>query len=355
MSQQTNWQSAQKGFCGFVAFVVVIVLFVSGVAALLYYLFSEYSGARNIWLLLCGAPLLLVVVGGLLASSLYTRYGKPIGQIVRGIDRVAEGDLSERVPEDDSPQFGRLISRFNKMVDELERADQQRRNLTADIAHELRTPLHIMQGKLEGMLDGVYEANAQHLQETLEETQLLNRLVEDLQTLSLAEAGALPLHMGRVRVAELLRDVAASFSGQAADLGIELTTELTASDLQANADYVRLNQVLANLVANALRHTPTGGQVTVEAQAADNGGLRIAVRDTGAGIPEEDLPFIFDRFWRGDRARGRGSRGREAASSGLGLAIARELVQAHGGRIEVESAVEVGTEFTIELPAEGGE
>ncbi|MBI3160502.1 MAG: HAMP domain-containing histidine kinase [Chloroflexi bacterium] len=330
--------------------LAAILLFIGGTAAVLYLLFSEYSGIRNIWLLVCGAPIALLIIIIVTASTMYMRYGAPLRQLFKALDAVAKGDLSVRVPKDDSPQFSELIKRFNKMATELERADQQRRNLTADIAHELRTPLHIIQGNLEGIQDGVYKATPEHINDTLEETKLLGRLVNDLQTLSLAETGQLPLHPERFVVADLAADLTASFGAQAAALGIALKTSLAEPKQEMRADYVRLNQVLSNLISNALRYTPEGGTVSIETEwiAEEGGGVRFRVSDTGAGIPAEDLPFIFDRFWRGDRARAREGQ----ASSGLGLAIARQLIQAHGGTIEVESEVGVGTTFVIELPGE---
>jgi signal transduction histidine kinase len=236
------------------------------------------------------------------------------------------------------------------MVGELERAEQQRRNLTADIAHELRTPLHIIQGNLEGVLDGVYQPSPDHINATLDETRLLTRLVNDLQTLSLAETGQLPLHPTRFRVADLIADLTSSFSSQAASLGIDLQTSLSNSNQELAADYDRLNQVISNLISNALRHTPKGGQVSIQAKSIEdnpNYQLQITIRDTGTGILPADLPFIFDRFWRGDKSRS------ERTHSGLGLAIAKQLVHAHGGTIEAQSEVGKGTIFIIELPSEG--
>jgi two-component system OmpR family sensor kinase/two-component system sensor histidine kinase BaeS len=265
------------------------------------------------------------------------------------VDAVAAGDLSVRVPVHGHGDFDRLADAFNHMIEELETADRQRRNLTADVAHELRTPLQIIQGNLEGILDNVYEPTEEHVGATLEETRSLARLVEDLRTLSLAEAGELPLVMEPIDVAELLTDVQTSFSGQAESAGIDLLVE-TDDDPRAmtiSADGGRLYQVLGNLVANALRYTPEGGTITLRGEPVD-AGVRIMVSDTGEGIPSEDLPAIFDRFWKGDRSRSHAS----GAGSGLGLAIARQLVHAHGGRIDVESELGQGTTFTFELPSD---
>ena len=324
-------------------FLISAFLFVGGAAAILYLLFSEYSGVRNIWLLLCGAPAVLVVFVIITIFNLYTRFGRPLEELFNAINAVEEGNLSARAPDNKSDMFSELFKRFNKMVGELERAEQQRRNLTADIAHELRTPLHIIQGNLEGILDGVYQPTSQHINNTLDETKLLARLVNDLQTLSLAETGQLPLHPTRFLLADLIQDLTSSFSSQAAFQEINLKTNIADPNLQITADYDRLNQVLSNLISNALRHTPKGGMISLDTSSIEKR-IRIEVKDTGYGIPADDLPFIFDRFWRGDKSR------TDRTNSGLGLAIAKQLVQAHGGEINVESEVGKGTSFVIEMP-----
>jgi two-component system OmpR family sensor kinase/two-component system sensor histidine kinase BaeS len=326
-------------------FIVSAVLFVGGIAALLYLLFSQYTNIRNIWILVCGAPVLLVVFILITVINLYIRFGRPLENLFDTINKVEEGDLSARVKEHNSDMFSDLFKRFNKMVGELERAEQQRRNLTADIAHELRTPLHIIQGNLEGVVDGVYQPTPEHINATLDETRLLTRLVNDLQTLSLAETGQLPLHPTLFLLADLIADLTSSFSSQAASLGIDLRTHLTDAKQQVTADYDRLNQVLSNLISNALRHTPKGGRISILAESAQDTqyAVRITVQDTGSGISPEDLPFIFDRFWRADKSRS----GR--THSGLGLAIAKQLIHAHGGTIDAQSELGKGTTFTIEL------
>ena len=355
MSQQTTQpssppekqRSTRRFFPVALFFFSVILLFIGGTAAFLYLIFSEYSGVKNWWLLFCGAPVIVVIIAFTIIFNLFQRFGKPLEQIFNAIDSIAEGDLSVRVPESDTYMYSELNKRFNHMIGELERAEQQRRNLTADIAHELRTPLHIIQGNLEGIIDGVYQPTPEHINNTLEETRLLARLVNDLQTLSLAETGQLPLHPTLFLLADLLMDLTSSFSSRAASQSIDLKTNLADPNQELTADYDRLNQVLSNLISNALRHTPTGGKISIQTESIKGNAdyqLQITIRDTGAGIPAEDLPFIFDRFWRGDKSRS------ERTHSGLGLAIAKQLIHAHGGTIEAQSEAGKGTTFIIELP-----
>jgi len=333
----------------------MVLLGLGGMAALAFVLTRWFGGdtqpAVLVWVSGCGLALALPLLAGTLAARAFSGIARPLSEVMAGADAVAEGDLSVRVPVRGHGEFDRLSESFNRMAEELERADQQRRNLTADVAHELRTPLQIIQGNLEGILDDVYEPTQEHIGATLDETRLLARLVDDLRTLSLAEAGELPLIREPVDVAELLADVQTSFSGQAEAAGIDLRVE-TDGDLDAmtiTADVGRLDQVLGNLVGNALRYTPAGGTITLHAAPMD-GGVRIIVSDTGEGIPTEDLPAVFDRFWKGDRSRTHAS----GVGSGLGLAIVRQLVLAHGGRIEVDSQPGQGTAFMIELPLDGG-
>jgi two-component system, OmpR family, sensor histidine kinase BaeS len=254
--------------------------------------------------------------------------------------------LNIRVPESTSNEFRQLAHTFNRMIGELQRIDEQRRNLTADVAHELRTPLHIIQGNLEGILDGVYQPTPEHIQMLLEETQLLSRLVEDLRTLSQADSGHLPLHKERVEIADLLKDLATSFQDQAESAGIILHVRSeNLAGTAVEADVMRLNQILGNLIVNAFRYTPKGGSITLRGEPTANG-VRLIVSDTGQGIPADDLSYVFDRFWRGDPARTH----QEGAGGGLGLAIVKQLVELHGGQVSVESTIGLSTTFTIDLP-----
>jgi len=342
-----HWNSKRRSFFRGMAFVFAAMTFfiVAAIATAIYFIATQtqHDLSGGILIPLCGIPLLFIIIASLIGRWGFRRFGRPMADVVLAIDAVAEGDLSVRVREHFPGDLGQLARRFNHMIAELERADQQRRNLTADIAHELRTPLHIIQGNLEGILDGVYEATPEHINNTLDETQLLARLVNDLQTLSLAETGQLPLHPTRFLVADLTDDLTSSFSSQAITFGIDLVTDITNPNQEITADYDRLNQALTNLITNALRYTVKDGKITLRTEAIQNG-TRFTLSDTGAGIPQEDLPFIFDRFWRGDKTR------RDRIHSGLGLAIAKQIVLAHGGTIDVESKLGKGTTFIIELP-----
>jgi signal transduction histidine kinase len=233
---------------------------------------------------------------------------------------------------------------FNRMTTDLARADQLRRDMTADIAHELRTPLTVMQGNLEAILDGVYPADAEHLEPVLMKTQLLRRLVEDLRTLALADAGELVLHPTPLDLGQLIRQTVKDFKVQAVATGVQLTSQIAADMPATTADATRIEQVLGILLDNALRHTPTGGRISVNLRQV-GGEIWLSVIDTGEGIPPQDLPHVFERFYRA--AMGSPHPG----GSGLGLAIAQAIITAHGGRIWAESTMRQGTTITFALPA----
>lgn len=353
------WATRRGGCLLFlrIAFMFGVITFlIAGWIGLLVFLITRVGGGvthtgRYIWVVVGVLMLLIPFIAGRAGRLAFRRFAQPLAEVMNAAEQVTQGDLSVRVSlQERRGDMNRLGETFNRMVTELERADRHRRNMTADIAHELRTPLHVIQGNLEGILDGVYEPTGEHIQATLAETRILARLVEDLRTLSLAEADQLPLAREAVDIADLISDVATGFSGQAEASMIALVTDVpeAAQRMVITGDAGRLDQVLSNLVANALRHTPGGGTITLRAEPIPKG-VRLTVQDTGEGIPAADIPYIFDRFWRGDSARSRTN----GANTGLGLAIARQLVQAHGGLIEVESSEGAGTTFTIELPTDG--
>jgi two-component system, OmpR family, sensor histidine kinase BaeS len=227
------------------------------------------------------------------------------------------------------------------MVDRLEAQDRERRTLLADVSHELRTPLAVIRGGVEAIIDGVHPADEPHLAAIVEETRVMERLVEDLRTLALAESGRLALHREAVDLAELVQDVAASFGAAAAGADVRIVVDAPDGLPPADVDPVRIREVVANLVDNAIRHTPPGGRV--ELRVGGGADVRIDVADTGRGIDPAILPHVFDRFVKAPGSRG----------SGLGLAIARDLVTAHGGTMTVTSQANAGTIFTIVLPAPG--
>ncbi len=293
------------------------------------------------------AGLAAVALALLLGFLISWRLTAPLRQLTRAAGVIAGGDLSERVPAKGRDEISELGRAFNQMAASLEEGETLRRNLMADVAHELRTPLTVIQGNLQAILDGVYPLDEAQVAGLYDETRLLTRLVDDLRELALAEAGQLRLEREPVALAALAQGVVANFMSAAESAGVTLTKSpgRGGDAVQIAGDADRLGQVLRNLLSNALRHTPAGGQVAVRVEEAGKQALLI-VTDTGTGITPEDLPHVFDRFYRGNK-----SRGRRVGSAGLGLAIARQLVMAHGGEISVESAVGQGTTFTVSLPA----
>ncbi|MFN2143762.1 MAG: sensor histidine kinase [Anaerolineales bacterium] len=338
-------------FFGMFATLVVLVLGGMGIFAFLLSRLFEGGGRLTglVWVMGCSLSMALPLLAGAIARNIFQGVTTPIADVMTAAEAVAEGDFSVQVPVPTrgSREFQRLAVSFNRMTARLNQLDQQRRNLTADVAHELRTPLHIIQGNLEGILDGVYEPTPEQVHVLLDEVGLLTRLVEDLQLLSTVESGHLTLKMEMVDIQELLADVGTSFSGQLEAAGVDLQIDVPENPegLQIQADPERLDQVISNIVANALRYTPKDGKITMSARPSEDH-VQILVADTGEGIAPQDLPYIFDRFWKGDRSRSRAA----GEGSGLGLAISRNLVQAHGGTIQAESEVGVGTTFIITLP-----
>ncbi len=284
------------------------------------------------------------VVALLIGFVVFRSITAPLNRLRRAAHAVASGDLAQRVEIRSGDEIAELGAAFNSMAENLERDEQLRREMTADIAHELRTPLSVIQGNLEAVLDGVYPADAEHIQPALDQAQLLARLVEDLRTLALAEAGQLSLDRQPMDATELVRRVVASFEPKAAGKRVALSVDAPDSLLGVRADGQRVAQVLTNLLGNALRYTPQDGHVDVRLGAQDKS-ILVTVSDTGPGISRRDLPHIFDRFYRADK-----SRSRDAGGSGLGLAIARGIVEAHGGRIWAESKTGQGTTIAFTLP-----
>jgi two-component system OmpR family sensor kinase len=285
-----------------------------------------------------------VLIGWIMARGL----SAPLVQLAAAARRLAQGQFDERVSVRGAEELTDLAGAFNEMAANLQQADSLRRNLVADIAHELRTPLSIIQGNLQAILDDVYPLDKTEIADIFDETIMLNRLISDLRELAQAEAGQLQLHRQPTDLLLLVKTVTDLFGESAREKEITLQTALSPKIPSLPADADRLRQVLHNLLGNAVRHTPAGGVVTVAADLINGDeSVQISVTDTGPGIAPEDLPHVFDRFWRADK-----SRAREYGGSGLGLAIARQLVEAHGGQIGVRSpgASGPGSQFWFTLP-----
>ena len=283
-------------------------------------------------------PLIAIFLFVLIVIRLIRRAGAPVGDLIEAAGRIEAGEIGTQVPERGPSEVRSLARAFNAMSTRLADNEQARRTLLADVSHELRTPLTVMQGTLEGVLDGVYPADEVHLRPVLDETRVLSRLIDDLRTLSLSEAGALRLHRETTDLGALLTEVVASHRPVADEAGVRL--ELEVEDLTPiSVDPARIRQVMANLVANALRFTPGGGRVLMSASAADNA-VTIRVEDTGSGMEPDEVEHAFDRFYRSPSSTG----------SGLGLSIAHNLVEAHGGRIELRSVPGEGTSVEVRLP-----
>ena len=283
----------------------------------------------------------VVLVVGVMLGGGFRRAARPLTDILATIDRVGAGDYSARV----TPRGPRIVRRvagsLNAMTERLASAESQRRQLLADVTHELRTPLSVIQGRLEGVIDGVYPADEATLAAILDETRHMSRIIEDLRVLSLAESGALRLVRGPVEIGEIADDAIDAYRGAAETAGVALRNDVAADLPAADADPTRVREVLENLLSNAIRYTPDGGSVTVGAQRDGNAMIAVTVTDTGRGVSAEELPRLFERFHRSPDSRG----------TGLGLAIARDLVRAHGGEIAASSEGEGrGTAMRFTLP-----
>lgn len=288
------------------------------------------------------------IAGGLaLLLALLLSYGllQPVVDLTRAAVKMANGDLSQRVQVKRKDELGTLGTAFNHMASSLQRAEQNRRAMTADIAHELRTPIAIQRAHLEALQDGVYPLTAENLQPVLDQTELLARLVDDLRTLALADSGELKLEMAPLNLSQLAQRVIERFRPEAEMRGVNLVLAGAPSGpVTIRGDANRIEQVLNNLLSNALRHTPSGGQVSLRIDLKDSW-VETHLADTGPGIPPESLPRVFERFYRADK-----SRSREEGGTGLGLAIARQLAVAHGGDIRAANRPGGGAEFTVRLP-----
>ena len=285
--------------------------------------------------------LVLAMFLGIVSILLTRRVVSPLADVIYAARQVANGDLKTRIPTNGPQDLRSLSNSFNEMAASLERNDRERRDMLADIAHELRTPISVIRGRLEGIVDGIYPENGSQVSMALEQTYLLQRLVDDLRLLTLAETRQLLFDKQKVDTGGVLERVLEIFSAEAREKNISLSFLEKNGDLSAFVDPQRLEQVLSNLVGNSLRYVPEGGRVWVTANEVP-AGVQITVNDNGAGIPAEDLPFIFDRFWRKEKSRARVSGG-----TGLGLAIAKQLIEAQEGTIEAKGLPEGGLQIIV--------
>ncbi|GAB4581144.1 MAG: ATP-binding protein [Anaerolineales bacterium] len=292
--------------------------------------------------------LLASAISGLLAIILALILGyvllRPVRALTHASAALGAGDLNQRVPVEGDDEIANLGRTFNRMAESLQQAEARRKAMTADIAHELRTPLSVQRANLEAIQDGIYPLTSESIQSVYEQTLLLERLVDDLRTLALADAGELELIKTETEIPALVQRVVDQFQPQAGGKNQTIIFAPPSFCPLINADPGRIEQILGNLLTNAMRHTPDGGQITVEVIPTP-AGVQIAIQDTGPGIPEETIPHIFERFYRGDR-----SRSRVEGGTGLGLSIARRLAEAHGGTLTAANAPAAGAIFTLSLP-----
>lgn len=346
-----GWDESGHGWRGgrgprpFGCFFLVLILLVAGLLTSAVWALGALVG-------LVSAPS-IVVVGGLVVTVLFviatgaafrafSRVTAPIDDLSAAAERVERGDYSPRVEERGPRNVRGLVRAFNQMSGRLGALDQGRRTFLADVAHELRTPLSVIEGQIEAIEDGVYPADAEHLAPIREQIRTLEKLIEDMRVVALAEAGGLTLKLAPTDLADLITDQLAAFSAQAGTAGVSLVPEIANNLPRAMADEQRVRQVIANLLANALRHTPARGVVTVRVrESVDRASLNVEVADTGSGISHDLLPRAFDRFVKGEGSMG----------SGLGLAICRDVVEAHGGKISIASEAGQGTSVRFSLPA----
>jgi two-component system sensor histidine kinase BaeS len=321
---------------GLVALLVVVLL-VAALATVVASIFTDTAPAP--WITV---PAAVVVLAGLVLSLRWVwRNARTIGTLMDAADRVAHGAYETRVEEGGSRQLDRLTRSFNEMTGRLATNEERRRELLADVAHELRTPLQVIRGTVEAMLDGIYPADAEHLRPLVDETAMMARLLDDLRTLSMAEAGVLELHRETVDPRAVADDAVRAFRSMAERGGSTIASiHEVGAPQEIEADPMRLNEVLANLLTNAVRHTPAGGTITIRVAGESLGGVRFEVQDSGPGIPAVERSVVFDRFETSS----------DIGGTGLGLAIAKRLVEAHGGSIEALPASAGGTTIRFDIP-----
>ncbi len=318
----------------FLTFITFVAVLVGAVIA------TGLSGTSSgtTWPTIVGT-MFLVFVGLRIVKRILRRTWRPVRSLIDTAGRLADGDYSARADVHSSPSMRAVGSSFNTMAERLETADEQRRRLMSDLGHELRTPLAIIRGEIEAVVDGVREGGPEHMASLLDEVEVMERLIEDLRVLSMSEAGKLELQTELGDVLSIVNEVAVSYGPMAESAGVEVIVQAPDGCPPIDLDPVRIRQALTNLVVNSLRAMPTGGSLTVGLKVGSDR-LTIDVEDTGTGIASDLLPNVFDRFTKSDASDG----------SGLGLSIARSFVRAHGGELEITRTGSNGTTATMWLP-----
>jgi two-component system sensor histidine kinase BaeS len=332
MGDSQEWRRWRRWRFGCLALVILV-------AALILAVLSTQ------WIVNLGVLVLLALALAIIARMAVRSGRGPVAvdDLVRAAARVQDGDYTARVPETGSAEQRLLARSFNQMSEQLGASDTRRRSFMADVSHELRTPLTVIQGQLEAIRDGIYPADAAHIAPALDQVRTLEWLVEDLRTLALSDSGTLRLTRQEVDLGPLVTELVESFRVSADGAGVRLEISVRPGLPPVSVDTGRIASVIRNIVANALRHTPPGGVITVSVESDDTAVVLVTVRDTGRGIDPALLPTIFERF----------TRSADSTGSGLGLAIAKALVEAHGGIIEASSEPGQGTTITFRLPVQG--
>jgi signal transduction histidine kinase len=303
---------------------------------------SQFNASVNRSLLIAIA--LAGMVGLLLTYFLSRSILRPVDELITAARAMEKGDLSQRVNVRSRGELGELANAFNAMAEGLTRLEQLRQNMVTDVAHELRTPLSNVRGYLEALRDGVVEPTPETIASVYEEAMLLNRLVDDLQELAMAEAGQLKLVFQPVDIREVVEKAVGSLESQAKDKEVNLVADLPDDLPLVETDAERLGQVLRNLLKNAIINTPPGGEIIIQARTIDSK-VEVSVQDNGMGISADHLPYVFERFYRADQ-----SRARTTGGAGLGLAIVKQLVEAQGGQVAIDSQINAGTRVTFTSP-----
>jgi signal transduction histidine kinase len=320
-------------FIGFMA-----IAFVLAVAAVVW-LLSSALGSTPGTLLAVVVAVVIIAIGVRIVFGTFRATALPTSDLIEAAGRVEAGELDVQVPERGSREVRAVARSFNAMSARLAATERERQRLLAEVSHELRTPLTVIEGNLEAMIDGLYPADREHLERVQAEARQLERLIDDLRTISLAETGQLPLQREPTDVAAVAREVVEGLQAEASERDVALSVSAAADLPEQEVDARRIRQVIANLATNALRHTPKGGRVNV-ALTRDGNGFRLAVTDTGVGMSPDAVEHAFERFWREG----------ESAGAGLGLAIVRDLVIAHGGTVAIQSTPGQGTVVTCSFP-----